>query len=81
MATLLQIRDVSVGLSGRRRVIEILSRVNLDVQAGEILGLVGESGCGKSTLAVAVLGLFEPPLRKIGGSAGWRCATAPRSIC
>lgn len=69
MATLLQIRDVSVGLSGRRRVIEILSHVYLDVQAGEILGLVGESGCGKSTLAVSVLGLFEPPLRKIGGSA------------
>ncbi len=65
---LLQIRDLSVGLAGRRRVIEIVSRVSLDVQAGEILGLVGESGCGKSTLAVALLGLFEPPLLKIGGS-------------
>ncbi len=49
-------RDLSVGLIGRRRKIEILSKVNLEVQPGEILGLVGESGCGKSTLAVAALG-------------------------
>ena len=64
----LRIRDLSVGLIGRRRVIEVVSKVNLDVQPGEILGLVGESGCGKSTLAIAALGLFEPPVCKIGGS-------------
>ena len=68
MAPVLHMRDLSVGLIGRRRKIEILSKVNLEVQPGEILGLVGESGCGKSTLAVAALGLFEPPLCRMSGS-------------
>ena len=34
--------------------------VNLTVQKGETLGIVGESGCGKSTLARMLVGLLEP---------------------
>lgn len=34
--------------------------VNLSVQPGEILGLVGESGCGKSTLGKTILGVYQP---------------------
>jgi ABC-type dipeptide/oligopeptide/nickel transport system ATPase component len=37
----------------------VLRDVALEIQPGEILGLVGQSGSGKSTLALAILGLLD----------------------
>jgi len=47
---------ISAGYRGRA---DVLCGLELDVQPGEILGLVGQSGSGKSTLALAVLRLLE----------------------
>ena len=37
----------------------VLRDVQLDIQRGEVLGLIGQSGSGKSTLAMAILGLID----------------------
>src|SRR5690606_38956882 len=47
----------------------IVEGVSLTVDAGEMLGLVGESGCGKSVTALSVMRLLpEPPMRYASGS-------------
>ncbi len=44
-------------LFGKRYNKQVVKQVNLDLNYGETLGIVGESGCGKSTLAKAIVGL------------------------
>src|SRR5262249_23733076 len=46
--------------------------IDLDIRAGEIVGLAGESGCGKTTVANAVLQVLRPPARITGGSIRFR---------
>ncbi|MEM8903320.1 MAG: oligopeptide/dipeptide ABC transporter ATP-binding protein, partial [Actinomycetota bacterium] len=57
-------RDVTVtfrsGWWRSRREVHALAGVDLDVHAGEVVGLVGPSGSGKSTLARSLFGLQAP---------------------
>ncbi|WP_328865232.1 ABC transporter ATP-binding protein [Streptomyces sp. NBC_00304] len=60
---LLQVRDLTVTYAGRAQAVR---GVDLEVDAGQKLGIAGESGCGKSTLALALLRLL-PAGTKVTG--------------
>ncbi len=45
--------------------VKALDGVSFDVQAGEVLGLVGESGCGKTTTGRCILQLIEPTVGSV----------------
>jgi len=64
---LLDIEDLTVEFPTRRGILRALDGVSLSIEAGEVLGVVGESGAGKSLTGVAVIGLLEPPGRIAGG--------------
>ena len=60
---LLEVRNLSVEFPQRRGVLKALDQVSFSIEAGEILGLVGESGAGKSLTGASIIGLLEPPGR------------------
>ena len=64
---LLQVRDLRVEFATRHATLVALDGISFDIQAGEILGVVGESGAGKSLTGSAIIGLLDPPGRIVGG--------------
>ncbi|MBF5004618.1 ABC transporter ATP-binding protein [Diaphorobacter caeni] len=52
--------SVHAGLMKPKQTLHAVNGVSLQLQRGDVLGIVGESGCGKSTLARMLLGLTPP---------------------
>ncbi|HET6467938.1 MAG TPA: ABC transporter ATP-binding protein [Geminicoccaceae bacterium] len=56
--SLLEVRDLRVRLPTEAGTAYILNGIDLEVERGGRLGIVGESGCGKSMTALAIMGLL-----------------------
>ena len=64
---LLQVEGLRVEFPTRRGVLVAVDGVSFHIDAGEVLGVVGESGAGKSLTGAAIIGLLEPPGRIAAG--------------
>jgi peptide/nickel transport system ATP-binding protein len=64
---LLEVDRLRVEFPTRRGTLVAVDGVSFEIEAGEVLGVVGESGAGKSMTGMAVIGLLEPPGRIAGG--------------
>lgn len=66
---LLEIRDLHITFTRRGRApVRAVDGLNLDVDSGQTVGLVGESGCGKSITSLSVLGLLPKRGVEVTGS-------------
>lgn len=69
MTSILQVNHLHVRLKTYAQKIQAVRDVSFTINAGEIVGLVGESGCGKSVMAQSILRLIpSPPLDFLSGS-------------
>jgi peptide/nickel transport system ATP-binding protein len=68
MAPVLEITDLSTHIKLTSSVVQAVGNIDMYVEAGETLGIVGESGCGKSMTGLSIMGLLPPGGSIVGGS-------------
>jgi zinc transport system ATP-binding protein len=61
MSYAVELKNVSVKYGN----LEVLKRINMQVEVGSFLGIIGPNGGGKTTLLKVILGLIEPEVGKV----------------
>ena len=64
---LLRVSDLRVEFASSSGRVHAVNGVSFDVEAHELLGIVGESGCGKSVTSLAILRLLAKPAGRVVG--------------
>jgi peptide/nickel transport system ATP-binding protein len=68
MAPVLDIQNLSTHIKLTSSVVQAVGNVDMHIDAGETLGVVGESGCGKSMTGLSIMGLLPPGGSIVEGS-------------
>lgn len=55
---MLEVKDYSVRFTTDKVISRVVNHINLSLDKGEVLGLVGETGAGKTTTALSIMGLL-----------------------
>jgi len=76
LMALISLQDVSIGFGGPR----LLERINLQIESGETIGLLGRNGMGKSTLLKLISGDIEPHEGTIARGQNIRVAYLPQEV-
>ncbi|HEY6932933.1 MAG TPA: ABC transporter ATP-binding protein [Marmoricola sp.] len=71
-APVLEVRGLTVEYLTSAGPVRAVEDFDLDVHAGEFVGVVGESGCGKSTMLFGIAQLLSPPAEISAGSVHFR---------
>ncbi len=60
MENVLELKDVNKSFYTKLGTIDVLKNINIEVEKGEIVSIIGPSGSGKSTILNIISGLLEP---------------------
>lgn len=58
MANILEIKNLNIGFNMREGLLKAIHGVDIELEKGKSLGLVGESGCGKTITAMSIMQLL-----------------------
>src|SRR5262245_46858563 len=65
--TLLEVKDLQIHFHTKEGVVKAVDGVDLTIERGKTLCLVGESGCGKSVASRSFLKIIHSPGKIVGG--------------
>ena len=72
----ISLQDISIGFGGPR----LMEEINLQIESGESIGLLGRNGMGKSTLLKLINGDIEPHSGTVSRQQGIRVAYLPQEV-
>jgi iron complex transport system ATP-binding protein len=65
MKTILQTSDLSIGYKSKKATVTIAENLNLNLNSGKLISLIGANGIGKSTLLRTITGIQHPLSGKV----------------
>ncbi|CAB4652051.1 unannotated protein [freshwater metagenome] len=80
MSKFLEVKNLSVSFPTEDGLVKASNDVSYSVDLGETLAIVGESGSGKSVSNLAIMGLHNPTMTQISGSAWLNLPDGPIDV-